>query len=187
MSRRSSSPFEVLLSESAVSMEREMLGEVWKFGRSQNSDESCVPAPPRGYIHLEEGMPRDLAVVVEVRMTADARLTVLKAFISRGSAEVSHVHSKPQHNGERLTRIANHPVLRPNRTNYVLANTLPLTPRILIFLRHLCEFSIELRALLVIRFQALAAMSPERILIQRIHMNRSAYLVYGAEICRFVS
>jgi len=48
MSMRSSSDDEVLDMERAASMLRDILGEEWKFGRSQNSAESWVPAAPRG-------------------------------------------------------------------------------------------------------------------------------------------
>lgn len=46
---------------------------------------SLVPAPPRGYIHLLSGIPSSFAYSVDVRRQALARLTVLNAFIKRGS------------------------------------------------------------------------------------------------------
>lgn len=84
MSSRSMFDFETRETESAASSERDMLGEVWKLGRCQNSLASLVPAPPRGYIHFEGGMLRVWAMVVEVRRMAPARFTVLNAFIRRG-------------------------------------------------------------------------------------------------------
>ena len=48
MSIRSSSELFVFETKSAAEREREMLGEEWKLGRVQNSEESDVPAPPSG-------------------------------------------------------------------------------------------------------------------------------------------
>lgn len=59
------------------------------FTRNLQSLLSRVPAPPKAYIHFDSGIPISRAYSVEVKITAPARLIVLKAFISSGSAQVS--------------------------------------------------------------------------------------------------
>ena len=46
---------------------------------------SWVPAPPRGYIQRFSGMPNSFAYSTEVNIHDPARLTLLNAFIRRGS------------------------------------------------------------------------------------------------------
>jgi hypothetical protein len=131
---------------------------------------------------------RAFAVETEVNMRADARLTVLKAFIRRGSGRVRYVlTASNMTREERLTWIADHAVLRPYGTNDFFAIKSTLTPRKIITFSHLGEVSIKLRALFVIRFDALSAVCSECVLVERVNVNRSTNLVDSSDICNFVS
>ena len=126
-----------------------------------------------------------LAVLIEVKIRAEARFTVLKAFMRRGSGFV-RLALDILRKGER-TRITNHAILRANRSNNIFAIISPLTPRIIILLGDFRKLRIQLCAFFMVLLQALAALCSECIFVQRIDVNGCTDLVYSAEICGFVS
>jgi hypothetical protein len=88
---------------------------------------------------------------------------------------------------EVLTRITYHAVLRSDCADDVFAIVFPLAPRIVVLFSNFRKLGVELRALFMICFHALATMLAECVLIERVHMYRCADLMYGSEICCFVS
>lgn len=128
-------------------------------------------------------MPRVLAKVVEVRIQAPAKFTVLKAFMSRGSVLVSIFldNSLPLERNE-LTGKADHPVLFANLTNVILIMPLSMIPCVRLFFCDRRKFGIQLRAFFLIFFDGLASVRPKCVLIERINMNWRAYVMNGPEI-----
>lgn len=141
---------------------------------------SWVPAPPKAYIHRSCGTPSCFAKAVDVRMTAPARLTVLKAFMSNGSKRVS----MGTMSFWRLTWKADHPVLLAYGPNELLGHFFAIIPGHRVLLRYLCKVTIQLRRLAVVIANRLLAVCSIAILEQGVHVDRCTDIMQGAKICR---
>ncbi len=109
---------------------------------------SCVPAPPRAYIHFTFGMPNSSAYATEVNIHAPARLIVLNAFISRGSESCQltrrAITSTFRKKKDELTWKADHSILLRHRADDLLAHRLAIVPRIWLLFGDLREISVQL-------------------------------------------
>ena len=82
---------------------------------------------------------------------------------------------------------ADHPVLAAHGPNRLLILACAVAPGIFLRGSDLAELSVQLCALFVVGFEALATVCAECILVQWIHMYGRADLVDGAEVCSGVS
>lgn len=130
-------------------------------------------------------MLRDAAVVVDVRIRAEARFTVLKAFMRRGSGVV-RLALDLMRKGER-TWITNHAILRPNRSNDIFIIMPPSAPRKIVLLGDFRKLRVQLRTFFMVRFETLTALRSKCVLVQRVDVDGRTDLVYSAEICGFMS
>ena len=85
------------------------------------------------------------------------------------------------------TWITYHPVLPAHGADCLLIVALPLTPGEVLAGSNRTELSVQLRALVVVGFQALAPMCAECVLIQWVHVDGRTDLVDGTEVCGRVS
>lgn len=154
-------------------------------GCSQLS-ESWVPAPPSGYIHLLSGIPRCLAYWTEVKIQLAARLTLLNAFINKGSILNQSLSPEERATMSRAcTRKANPPVLlRHSSDGFGTQGFLSVVPSKFILLSNLCKFCVHLSGLLVVLLNRLLAMSSEPVLIQCVDMDRKPNRMRNSYTCK---
>ena len=120
-------------------------------------------------------------------MTAAARLTVLNAFINKGSW-LRQLYSTLSTKWTRLTGIAYHAIPAADNFDRVCGLCrFAIVPGILVLCRYSSKVGIELGRLFVIVLEGLLAVGPQCIFIQRVDLNRCSDRVCASQVWSYLS